>query len=45
MANLLMGRKEEAASWLERAIATTAGTRRSHMLLAAYQRSGRFEVA
>ena len=46
LANLLMERNEEAASWLERSIAITAGTGRSHMLLAvAYQRSGRFEEA
>lgn len=46
LANLLMERNEEAASWLERSIAITAATGRSHMLLAAaYQRSGRFEEA
>jgi len=46
LANLLMERNEEAASWLERSIAITAATGRSHMLLAvAYQRSGRFEGA
>lgn len=46
LANLLMERNEEAASWLERSIAITAATGRSHMFLAvAYQRSGRFEEA
>jgi Flp pilus assembly protein TadD len=46
MANVLMGRDEEALPWLQRSIAITPGTGRSHMLLAAaYQRSGRFEEA
>ncbi len=45
-ANLLMGRDEEALPWLQRSIAITPATGRSHMLLAAaYQRSGRFEEA
>jgi DNA-binding winged helix-turn-helix (wHTH) protein/Flp pilus assembly protein TadD len=46
LANLLMGRNEEALSWLQRSIAITPATGRSHLLLAAtYQRSGRFEEA
>ncbi len=46
LANVLMGRDEEALPWLQRSIAITPGTGRSHMLLAvAYQRSGRFEEA
>jgi DNA-binding winged helix-turn-helix (wHTH) protein/tetratricopeptide (TPR) repeat protein len=41
-AYLLMGRAEEAAPWLQRSLAITPGTGRTHMLLAAaYQRSGR----
>jgi DNA-binding winged helix-turn-helix (wHTH) protein/Tfp pilus assembly protein PilF/TolB-like protein len=45
-ANLLTGRGEEAVSWLQRSIAITAATGRSHMLLAvAYQRTGRTEEA
>jgi Flp pilus assembly protein TadD len=45
-ANLLMGRGEEAVPWLQRSIAITPASGRSHMLLAAgYQRSGRFEEA
>lgn len=46
MANVLMGRDEEALPWLQRSIAVTPGTGRSHFLLAAaYQRSGRLEEA
>ncbi|SEM65915.1 DNA-binding winged helix-turn-helix (wHTH) domain-containing protein [Bradyrhizobium sp. OK095] len=46
MANALMGRYEEALPWLQRSIAITPGTGRSHFLLAAaYQRTGRFEEA
>lgn len=46
MANVLMGRDEEALPWLQRSIDVTPGTGRSHFLLAAaYQRSGRFEEA
>jgi DNA-binding winged helix-turn-helix (wHTH) protein/tetratricopeptide (TPR) repeat protein len=46
MANVLMGRDEEALPWLQRSIGITPGTGRSHFLLAAaYQRSGRFEEA
>lgn len=46
MANVLMERYEEALPWLQRSIAITPATGRSHFLLAAaYQRSGRFEEA
>ncbi|WP_409188227.1 winged helix-turn-helix domain-containing protein [Bradyrhizobium sp. RDM4] len=46
LANVLMGRDEEALPWLQRSIAVTPATGRSHLLLAAaYQRSGRFEEA
>ncbi|MGY8661072.1 winged helix-turn-helix domain-containing protein [Bradyrhizobium sp. UFLA05-109] len=46
LANLAMGRDEEALPWLQRSIAITPATGRSHLLLAAaYQRSGRFEEA
>jgi tetratricopeptide (TPR) repeat protein len=46
MANVLMGRDEEALPWLQRSIAITPGTGRSHfMLAAAYQRLGRSEEA
>jgi DNA-binding winged helix-turn-helix (wHTH) protein/Flp pilus assembly protein TadD len=45
-ATLLKGQGEEAVPWLQRSIAITAATGRSHMLLAAaYQRAGRFEEA
>jgi len=45
-ATLLKGQGEEAVPWLQRSIAITAATGRSHMLLAAaYQRSGRFDEA
>ena len=44
--NLLIGRDEDAVSWLERSIAITPASGRSHMLLAAaYQRSGRPDEA
>ena len=46
LVNVLMGRDEEALPWLQRSIAITPATGRSHLLLAAaYQRSGRFEEA
>ncbi|MCP3382338.1 winged helix-turn-helix domain-containing protein [Bradyrhizobium sp. CCGUVB4N] len=46
MAYVLMGRDEDALPWLQRSIAITPGTGRSHFLLAAaYQRTGRFEEA
>lgn len=46
LANLLLGLDEEALPWLQRSIAITPATGRSHMLLAAaHQRSGRFEEA
>lgn len=46
MTYALMGRFEEALPWLQRSIAITPGTGRSHFLLgAAYQRTGRLEEA
>lgn len=46
LANVLMERYEEALPWLQRSIAITPATGRSHLLLAAaYQRSGRLEEA
>ncbi|MBW7967857.1 winged helix-turn-helix domain-containing protein [Bradyrhizobium sp. BR 10289] len=46
MTYALMGRFEEALPWLQRSIAITPGTGRSHFLLAAaYQKSGRSEEA
>lgn len=46
MTYVLMGRYEEALPWLQRSIAITPATGRSHLLLgAAYQRSGRFDEA
>jgi DNA-binding winged helix-turn-helix (wHTH) protein/tetratricopeptide (TPR) repeat protein len=43
---LLMGRDEEALSWLQRSIDITPGTGRTHLLLAAgYQRLGRTDEA
>jgi DNA-binding winged helix-turn-helix (wHTH) protein/Flp pilus assembly protein TadD/TolB-like protein len=43
---LLMGRDEEASSWLQRSIAITPGTGRTHLLLAAaYWRLGRTDEA
>lgn len=46
LATLLKGQGEEALPWLQRSIAITPATGRSHLLLAAaYQRLGRFEEA
>ncbi|OAF20072.1 winged helix-turn-helix domain-containing protein [Bradyrhizobium neotropicale] len=46
MAYVSMGRDEEALPWLQRSIAVTPGTGRSHFLFAAaYQRTGRFAEA
>ncbi|MDA9425104.1 MULTISPECIES: winged helix-turn-helix domain-containing protein [Bradyrhizobium] len=46
LAYVLMERYEEAVPWLQRSIAITPGTGRSHFLLAAaYQRLGRHEEA
>ena len=44
---MLMDRDEEAINWLQRSIAITAGTGRTHAVLAAhcYQRLGRTEEA
>jgi DNA-binding winged helix-turn-helix (wHTH) protein/tetratricopeptide (TPR) repeat protein len=43
---LLMGRDEEASGWLQRSIAITPGTGRTHLLLAAaYQRLSRVDEA
>jgi tetratricopeptide (TPR) repeat protein len=43
---MLMGRAEEAVSWLQRSIAITPGTGRTHLLLmAAYQQLGRSDEA
>ncbi|MCW5691940.1 MAG: winged helix-turn-helix domain-containing protein [Pseudolabrys sp.] len=45
-AKLLLGHPQEAVPWLERSIAITAASGRSHMLLAAaYEQSGRMEQA
>lgn len=45
-ANLLMSRDEDALPWLQRSIAITSATGRSHFLLAAaYQRLGRTDEA
>jgi tetratricopeptide (TPR) repeat protein len=45
-ANLLMGRDEDAVRWLQRSIAITPASGRSHMLLAvAHQRLGRPDEA
>lgn len=45
-AYVFMDRSEEALPWLERSIAVTPGTGRTHFLLAAaYQRLGRFDEA
>ncbi|NVO14457.1 MAG: winged helix-turn-helix domain-containing protein [Rhodoplanes sp.] len=45
-ANLMLDHGAEAAPWIERSIAITPGTGRSHMLLAAaYQQAGRTEEA
>jgi DNA-binding winged helix-turn-helix (wHTH) protein/tetratricopeptide (TPR) repeat protein len=41
-ANMLLGRNEEAVRWLQRSIAITPGSGRTHLLLAsAYQKLGR----
>ncbi|WP_245266302.1 winged helix-turn-helix domain-containing protein [Bradyrhizobium sp. WSM1743] len=46
MTYAMMGRFEEGLPWLQRSIAVTPGTGRSHFLLAAaYQRAGRREEA
>lgn len=43
---LMMGRAEDAVPWLQKSLAITPGTGRTHMLLAAaYQRSGRPDEA
>lgn len=45
-ANLLLGNNEEAVGWLQRSIAITPASGRTHMLLAAaYQQLGRLEDA
>ena len=45
-ANVLLGRPEAAIPWLQRSIAITPGSGRSHMLLAAaYQQAGRTDEA
>ncbi len=45
-ANMLMGRDDDALPWLQRSIAITAASGRSHFLLAAaYQRLGRTDEA
>jgi len=45
-ANMLMGRAEDAVPWLQRSIAITPASGRTHMLLAAaYQQLGRTEEA
>jgi DNA-binding winged helix-turn-helix (wHTH) protein/tetratricopeptide (TPR) repeat protein len=45
-ANALMGNNEEAVPWLQRSIAVTPGSGRTHMLLAAaYQQLGRADEA
>ncbi len=45
-ANMLMGRDQDALPWLQRSIAITPATGRSHFLLAAaYQRLGRTDEA
>ncbi|MGO4686095.1 winged helix-turn-helix domain-containing protein [Hyphomicrobium sp. 2TAF46] len=45
-ANLLMGRSEDALPWLQRSIAITTASGRTHMLLAAaYQKAGRLDEA
>lgn len=46
IACMLLDRNEEAVSWLQRSVAITAGTGRTHAVLAAaYQRLGRIEEA
>ena len=45
-ANLLMGRDEDAVPWLQKSIAITSASGRTHMLLAAaYQRLGKTDEA
>lgn len=45
-ANLMMGRAEDAVPWLQKSLAITAASGRTHMLLAAaYQQLGRFDEA
>jgi tetratricopeptide (TPR) repeat protein len=45
-ANLLMGRAEDAVPWLQKSIAITSASGRTHMLLAAaYQQLGRIDEA
>lgn len=45
-ANLMMGRGEDALPWLQRSIAITTASGRSHMLLAAaYQKAGQLDEA
>jgi Flp pilus assembly protein TadD len=45
-ANMLMGRAEDAVPWLQKSIAITAASGRTHMLLAAaYQQLGKTEEA
>lgn len=45
-ANLMMGHAEEAVPWLQKSIAITSASGRTHMLLAAaYQQMGRIEEA
>ncbi|MDI1265310.1 MAG: tetratricopeptide repeat protein [bacterium] len=45
-ANLMMGRAEEAVPWLQKSLAITAASGRTHMLLAAaYQQMGRLDEA
>ena len=45
-ANLMMGRAEDAVPWLQKSIAITSASGRTHMLLAAaYQQMGRTEEA
>lgn len=45
-ANLMMGRGEDALPWLQRSIAITKASGRTHMLLAAaYQKAGRHDEA
>jgi tetratricopeptide (TPR) repeat protein len=44
--SMLMGRNEQALPWLQRSIAITPGTGRTHLLLAAaYQLTGRTDEA
>lgn len=46
LSNVLLGRDEDALPWLQRSLAITQGTGRTHLLMvAAYQRLGRFTEA